>query len=101
MRSVGGESAELRVVVADGVGEGMDGLPEGRELVGERGDAAVRGGLLVVLDDGAECGVTVDRGPGDPGVFGDRGDSDGVAVSGEVGAGSFSLSRVRMFGRGS
>ena len=50
MRSVAGESAELRVVVADGVGEGLDCLPEGREFVGERGDAAVRGGLLVVLD---------------------------------------------------
>jgi hypothetical protein len=31
----------------------------------------------VVFDEGAEFGVAVDRGPGDPGVFGDLGDCDG------------------------
>src|SRR5699024_1006546 len=65
---VAGEASELRVVVMDCVGEGLDGLSECGEFVGDRDDRAVGSGLPVVLDDGAGLSVPADRGPGDSGA---------------------------------
>ena len=45
MESAAGESAELFVVGADAVGEGVHGGAEGCDLVGDRGDRPVGRGV--------------------------------------------------------
>lgn len=77
--------------MADGIGEGLDGLAERGEFIGDRDDPPVRLGLPVVLDHGSQLGVAVNRAPGDSCMRGDRGDRNWVSAAGEVGAGSFDL----------
>ena len=90
-----GEASELCVVVADGVGEGLNGRTEGGEFVGYRGDRPVRSSAAVLLDHGAECWVSVEGGAGGAGALGDAYECDGVAVAGEVDASAFDLVQGR------
>ena len=101
--SLVGEASELCVVVADGVGEGLNSrTEEGGEFVGYRGDRPVRSSAAVLLDGGAECRVpsaecrvSVEGGAGGAGALGDAYECDGVAVAGEVDAIAFDLVQGR------
>ena len=81
-------------MVANGVGEGVDGRAEGGEFVGDRGDRPVRSSAAVLLDHGPEGLVAVEGGAGDAGAFGDTCECDGVAVAGKFDASTFDLVQV-------
>ncbi len=70
--------------MADSVGERGEGGAEVIDLGGEAGEGSwVVAPVSMFLDHGVESPVAVERGPADPGVFGNRGERDRLASSDE------------------
>jgi hypothetical protein len=79
-------------VLADPVGECVQGELLHGELGGESGQGGgVAGAVTVFVDDGAQRRVAVEGDSGDAGVLGDGDEGDRLAVSGQLGAGLLDL----------
>jgi hypothetical protein len=77
-------------LVADPVGESLHGGAEAVNFGGEAGErAGVVAAVSVFFDDGTKFGIAVEGCPADPGAFGDGGERDLLAGSGEFAADGF------------